>query len=148
MLAAIKNVAMASMDALQNFFFWTWKIGDSTVEGTSSSPLWHYQLGRDRGWIPRDPREAVGHCAGVLNGQTLNFDGKYPTSATGGGEGVIVPTQVEQNVFPPVALAPTFSGGDMGRLPTYTATGKFVGPTPTPTSGGQYVAIAGCVYPE
>jgi len=41
------------MDALQNFFFWTWKIGNSTVLGTSSSPLWHYQLGLERGWIPK-----------------------------------------------------------------------------------------------
>jgi len=41
------------MDALQNFFFWTWKIGNSTVLGTSSSPMWHYRLGLARGWIPQ-----------------------------------------------------------------------------------------------
>jgi hypothetical protein len=41
------------MDALQNFFFWTWKIGNSTQLGTSSSPMWHYQLGLQQGWIPK-----------------------------------------------------------------------------------------------
>ena len=88
------------MDALQNFFFWTWKIGNSTVLGTSSSPLWHYQLGLQQGWIPQgkirafnhpcisdshltDPREAIGHCAGVL-GSAQVFDGTYAPTATGG----------------------------------------------------------------
>jgi glucan 1,3-beta-glucosidase len=49
---SVLQVSLASMDALQNFFFWTWKIGESTVLGTSSSPLWHYQLGLAQGWIP------------------------------------------------------------------------------------------------
>lgn len=51
-IAALKQVTLASMDALQNFFFWTWKIGNSTVLGTSSSPMWHYKLGLEQGWIP------------------------------------------------------------------------------------------------
>lgn len=90
------------MDALQNFFFWTWKIGNSTVLGTSSSPLWHYKLGLQQGWIPQganngrsfnhvcvsepqltDPREAIGHCAAVL-GSAQVFDGTYAHTATGG----------------------------------------------------------------
>ena len=41
------------MDALQDFFFWTWKIGNSTQLNTSSSPMWHYQLGLQQGWIPK-----------------------------------------------------------------------------------------------
>lgn len=53
MVASLKQVTLATMDALQNFFFWTWKIGNSTVLGTSSNPLWHYQLGLERGWIPK-----------------------------------------------------------------------------------------------
>jgi hypothetical protein len=92
------------MDALQNFFFWTWKIGNSTQLGTSSSPMWHYQLGLQQGWIPKgeillclseiprnlnitplstDPREAIGHCAQILTSSQI-FDGNYPSSATGG----------------------------------------------------------------
>jgi hypothetical protein len=53
LIASLKQVTLATMDALQNFFFWTWKIGNSTVLGTSSSPLWHYQLGLEKGWIPK-----------------------------------------------------------------------------------------------
>ena len=41
------------MDALQNFFFWTWKIGNSTQLSTSSCPMWHYKLGLQQGWIPK-----------------------------------------------------------------------------------------------
>lgn len=41
------------MDALQDFFFWTWKIGNSTTLGTSSCPMWHYKLGLQQGWIPK-----------------------------------------------------------------------------------------------
>ncbi|EEB98010.1 hypothetical protein MPER_02562 [Moniliophthora perniciosa FA553] len=34
----IKSFAMASFDALQNYFFWTWKIGDSIHSGKVESP--------------------------------------------------------------------------------------------------------------
>lgn len=47
------DVTMASMDALQNYFFWTWKIGNSSVLNTSTSPMWHYQLGLQQGWVPK-----------------------------------------------------------------------------------------------
>jgi glucan 1,3-beta-glucosidase len=50
------------MDALQNWFFWTWRIGNSTVLGYAPSPFWHYQLGLKQGWIPSDPRTAGGFC--------------------------------------------------------------------------------------
>ncbi|KAG6813013.1 hypothetical protein H0H92_014751 [Tricholoma furcatifolium] len=53
LIASFRQVTLATMDALQNFFFWTWKVGNSTILGTSSSPLWHYQLGLERGWIPK-----------------------------------------------------------------------------------------------
>ena len=49
------------MDALQNFFFWTWKVGNSTRLGTSSSPQWHYRLGLRQGWIPK------GTCRSIQN---------------------------------------------------------------------------------
>ncbi|KIM40964.1 glycoside hydrolase family 5 protein [Hebeloma cylindrosporum] len=82
-VASLRNVTLASMDALQNFFFWTWKIGNSTQLSTSSCPMWHYKLGLQQGWIPKDPRDAVGHCARILS-STQVFDGNYPSSATGG----------------------------------------------------------------
>jgi len=102
-VSGLKNVALASMDALQNYFFWTWKIGNSTRLGTSSCPMWHYKLGMQQGWIPKgsfttlflimawlkfllritDPREATGFCANLL-GTSQPFDGTYPSTATGG----------------------------------------------------------------
>ncbi|PFH51213.1 glycoside hydrolase family 5 protein [Amanita thiersii Skay4041] len=135
----LKQVTLATMDALQNFFFWTWKIGDSTVLGTSSSPLWHYRLGLQQGWIPKDPREAAGHCAAVLSSSQI-FDGVYPSTATGGvgaivwfddgganltqaGAGTIDPAQATSHAFPPSTLSPSFSGTQISLLPTYTPTG-------------------------
>ncbi|KAJ7506726.1 glycoside hydrolase family 5 protein [Mycena galericulata] len=164
LIASLKQVTLATMDALQNFFFWTWKIGNSTVLGTSSSPLWHYKLGLERGWIPQDPREAIGHCASVL-GSSQIFDGTLPASATGAGPGTIDATQTAQHVFPPTTLAPSFASTTVGLLPTYTATGKvktLFAPTftaaPTAAVGTgwnnsadtalAYVPVAGCSYPD
>ncbi|KAF8827374.1 hypothetical protein HHX47_DHR4000380 [Lentinula edodes] len=122
-IASLKQVTLATMDALQNFFFWTWKIGNSTVLGTSSSPLWHYKLGLQQGWVPSDPREAVGHCESVLSSSEI-FDGSYPVTATGGaGAGTVLPAQTSSHVFPPPSLAPSFAETQMTLLPTYTPTG-------------------------
>ena len=54
---------MGQMDALADWFFWTWKISNSTVKGYPTSPHWHYKLGWEQGWIPKDPRAAQGYCA-------------------------------------------------------------------------------------
>jgi hypothetical protein len=69
--AEIRSYNMAQMDALQNFFFWTWRIGNSTEYGYATSPQWHYKLGVEQGWIPADPRAAAGYCRtlGVGGGQ-------------------------------------------------------------------------------
>lgn len=60
--AGALGLAQGSMDALQNWFFWTWRIGNSTVRGYPPSPMWHYQLGLEQGYIPKDPRSAGGYC--------------------------------------------------------------------------------------
>lgn len=41
--AGVQAFAEASMDALQDWWFWTWKIGNSTA-GKVESPLWSYQV--------------------------------------------------------------------------------------------------------
>ncbi|KAF8887157.1 glycoside hydrolase superfamily [Infundibulicybe gibba] len=116
-ISNLKKVTLASMDALQNFFFWTWKIGNSSVLGTSSSPMWHYQLGLQRGWIPKDPREAIGYCAAALSSSQL-FDGNYPATATGGaGAGQLDPAKASSHPFPPPTLSPSFSGTQIGFYP-------------------------------
>ncbi|KAF8157928.1 glycoside hydrolase family 5 protein [Crassisporium funariophilum] len=170
-IASLKNVALASMDALQNFFFWTWKIGNATqLGGTSSCPMWHYKLGLQQGWIPKDPREAIGHCAKILSSSQL-FDGKYPSSATGGvsvpqlSPGTLDPVQSASHTFPPPTISPTFSGTQLALLPTYTPTGTLktlFAPTftaaPSAVVGNgwnnpadnqpAYVPVAGCPYPN
>ncbi|KAI0323600.1 glycoside hydrolase [Cubamyces sp. BRFM 1775] len=60
--AGLKNFVLASMDALGDWFFWTWKIGNSTSTGTVRAPLWSYQLGLEQGWMPADPRTALSKC--------------------------------------------------------------------------------------
>lgn len=158
----LRQVTLATMDALQNYFYWTWKIGDSTVLGTSSCPMWHYRLGLEKGWIPKDPREATGHCARQL-GVSEPFSGQHPVSATGGpGAG----TQVATLAFPPTALLPSATNaGDVALLPTYTPTGTpitLAAPTfteaPSIDAGNgwnnpadnalAYVPISGCQYPD
>ncbi|KXN84327.1 putative glucan 1,3-beta-glucosidase D [Leucoagaricus sp. SymC.cos] len=164
-ISVLKQVTLASMDALQNFFFWTWRVGNSTVLGTSSSPMWHYQLGLEQGWIPKDPREAIGHCASVL-GSSQIFDGTYPATATGGaGAGSITPNQTAAHAFPPPTLGPSFTGTQMSLLPTYTPTGSIktlFAPTFTAAPSAAvgigwanhsdnekaYVPVAGCQYPD
>ncbi|RDB14918.1 putative glucan 1,3-beta-glucosidase D [Hypsizygus marmoreus] len=165
LIASFKQVAMASMDALQNYFFWTWKIGNSTVLGTSSNPLWHYRLGLQQGWIPKDPREAIGHCASVLQ-SSQTFDGTFLAAATGGaGAGNIDPIQTSLHAFPPATILPSFSGAQISLLPTYTATGAIKTlPAPTFTAAPSamvgsgwnnaddnvlaYVPVSGCEYPD
>ncbi|KAJ7696686.1 glycoside hydrolase superfamily [Mycena rosella] len=87
------------------------QIGNSTVLGTSSSPLWHYQLGLERGWIPIDSREAIGHCAAVLNSSQI-FDGTMPASGLRiqAGPTAIDPAQTPLHAFPPTTLSLSFAG--------------------------------------
>ncbi|KAF8651973.1 hypothetical protein AX16_004616 [Volvariella volvacea WC 439] len=165
LIDSMREVTLASMDALQNFFYWTWKIGDSSVLGTSSCPMWHYKLGLEMGWIPRDPREAIGHCASMLN-ETQPFDGQYPSTATGGfGAGSVADWQTSMHSFPPATISPSFTGTQIALLPTYTPTGTIrtlFAPTFTSAPNAivgdgwnndadnslAYVPVAGCPYPN
>jgi len=125
--------------------------------------MWHYRLGLQQGWIPKDPREAVGHCASVL-GSSSAFDGNYPATATGGaGAGTIDPAQITSHAFPPPTISPTFT--QVNLLPTYTPTGTLktlFAPTFTAApkavvgngwnnpsdNAPAYVPVAGCTYPD
>ncbi|KAA1471083.1 exo-beta-1,3-glucanase [Dentipellis sp. KUC8613] len=155
----IKSFALASMDALQNWFFWTWKIGNSSVTGKVESPAWSYQLGLQNGWMPTDPRTAAGTC-----GNTSPFSGPLAPNQVGGqGAAKLDPAVSSEFAWPPT----TISGADgpATQLPLYTPTGTI--PTlgvPTFTasgastvsvgngwanpsdSKGAYVPIASCSY--
>lgn len=159
------NFQLASMDALQDWFFWTWKIGNDSVTGTVQAPLWSYQLGLEGGWIPPDPRKALGTCQ-ALGVDTPQFNGTFQPWQTGGpGAGTIAPSSVAQfGAFPPTSIAGV-PAGQVPLLPSYTATrGALTLPPPaftqsvTASTGNgwfdaqdtaQYVtAVTGCAYPD
>ncbi|KAJ8093128.1 hypothetical protein PM082_020613 [Marasmius tenuissimus] len=117
----IKNFAMASMDGLYNYFFWTWKIGDSLASGRVESPAWSYRLGLEQGWMPKDSREADGFCQ-----NTSPFTG---TITNGNGQ-----VNLDQYAWPPASI---LEGGPVSSLPRYTATGAI------PTLSGGTLSVSG-----
>ncbi|CAE6499176.1 unnamed protein product [Rhizoctonia solani] len=156
---AIKQFALSSFDAYQHYFFWTWKIGESTTWGNIvASPLWSYKHGLENGWMPKDPREAIGAC-----GSTAPWVGPLPASKTGGaGAGTIPASYATGRSWPP----PSLSGvPNASTLPTYTATGTLKTLRPAELTGapgldagngwansadqqGLYTPVAGCSYPS
>ncbi|WVR06874.1 hypothetical protein IAU60_003910 [Kwoniella sp. DSM 27419] len=115
---ALNHFVMGSMDAFKDYFFWTWKIGNSTGDIPQPNPFWHYRLGLEHGWIPKDPREAVGICAG--DGVTPNvWDGIFsnPAVTGGAGAGVIPASESAQYPWPPVSLS---NAPDIDSLYQYT----------------------------
>ncbi|KAJ7581427.1 exo-beta-1,3-glucanase [Mycena floridula] len=156
MKQSIKTFALATMDALQNWFFWTWKIGNSSISGKVESPAWSYSLGLAEGWMPKDPRDALGQC-----GNTNPWNGPLQSWQTGGaGAGVIAASVTQALPWPPAAIS---NAGSVDLLPKYTPTGAIptlTGPTftSTPTANpgtgwqnpadnaGMMVEIPGCTY--
>ncbi|OSD08667.1 glycoside hydrolase family 5 protein [Trametes coccinea BRFM310] len=126
--ADMKQFALQSMSALQNWFFWTWKIGNSTVTGRPPSPAWSYQLGLQEGWMPTDPRDSEGVCE-----NTDPFNPPLQAWMTGGtGAGQIPATAQAALAWPPSSLTDV---ADIATLPQYTQTGALVSlPAPTLTA--------------
>lgn len=129
---AYQQVAYAHMDATQNWFFWTWKIGNSIKTGLPVNPMWSMKLGLQQGYFPKDPRGYYGTCNRVVNTPGYNvlpmptdlaftaFPSPWMTG--GAGAGTIAATQLAQyGQWPPVTVngVPTATN-----LPRYTATGK------------------------
>ncbi|QRV72249.1 Cellulase (glycosyl hydrolase family 5 protein) [Ceratobasidium sp. AG-Ba] len=153
----LKQLALSHIDATQNSFFWTWRIGASDRTGKVNSPLWSYSLGLKMGYLPLDPRTAAGTCknsnprAGALK----------PTQT--GYVSQTIPASVRAaNAWPPNSIA---GQANVAALPTYTATGTpvtlavptFTGATVSVGSGwvgesggweGDYVPVEGCDYPN
>lgn len=146
---------------LQNWFFWTWKIGNSSATGLVEAPAWSYSLGLQEGWMPADPRSAVGQC-----GNTNPFAGPLSAWQTGGtGAGTIAPSATSAYAWPPTlisnagaaTLLPSYTPtGTVATLPppVFTQTGKASGSLITGGNGwenpsdtaGAMVAISTCVY--
>ncbi|KAG2050863.1 glycoside hydrolase [Suillus hirtellus] len=167
MKAGLQQLALASMDALQDWFFWTWKIGPSS-NNTIAAPLWSYQLGLQQGWMPIDPRMATGTCA-ALDVTAQQFNGVYKPYQTGGpGAGTINPVLVSSyGQYPPTSISGLTAGATQSFLPTYTSTSAIPTlppPTFTPSLPSSVIIgngwfdssdtslaateVAGCTYPD
>ncbi|KAG9033592.1 hypothetical protein FS837_002421 [Tulasnella sp. UAMH 9824] len=150
---SFKTLAMNSFDALGHWFFWTWKIGASSITGKIETPMWSYSLGLKEGWIPEDPREAIGACGGTNPARPLTDE-----MVGRSGPGVISASTKSRYPWPPTSINPGLSPDN---VPTYTATGPIPTlPMPTPNKGTadgwfndadtrpMYTPIAGCNYPD
>ncbi|KAI0825018.1 glycoside hydrolase [Trametes gibbosa] len=115
--ADMTNFALQSMSALQNWFFWTWKVGNSSISGRPESPAWSYQLGIQEGWMPTDPRDSQGACD-----SSEPFIGPLKAWMTGGsGAGQIPATAQAALAWPPPSLT---NIDDTATIPQYTQTGS------------------------
>ncbi|CAG7853930.1 Probable glucan 1,3-beta-glucosidase D; AltName: Full=Exo-1,3-beta-glucanase D [Serendipita indica DSM 11827] len=154
---AFREFALSSMDALQNWFFWTWRIGESSATNKVMAPFWSYKLGLQEGWMPTDPRQSRGQCAKVGVPITEFSSPIQP----GAGN----PPTLDNYPWPPTTLG-TYA---VAQLPLYTPTGEIHTlpvPTFTQSSGAtatvsvgngwanpadntpMAVPVAGCTYPD
>ncbi|POW19432.1 hypothetical protein PSHT_04704 [Puccinia striiformis] len=76
MKKSIADLAATSQDAMQNSFFWTWKISRSIrTPELKPNPMWDYQLGLQQGWIRPDARGVLEHVLPL----PLNREERYPS---------------------------------------------------------------------
>ncbi|KAG8894890.1 hypothetical protein FRC01_012689 [Tulasnella sp. 417] len=145
-----KAFALRNFDALGHWFFYTWKVGASSVTGKVESPMWSYQLGLQQGWIPSNPTQSTGLCGNTSPAQPLT-----PEMVGAAGPGEISASVRAQYPWPPAQLNP--GGLNPNSVRVYTATGAIPTlPVPTPTIGTVdgwyndadtrpiYTPIAGC----
>ncbi|KAB5588979.1 glucan 1,3-beta-glucosidase D [Ceratobasidium theobromae] len=130
----------------ENYFFWTWRIGESSRTGQVNSPLWSYKLGLERGYMPTDPRQAAGTCRNS-NPRRQTFT---PNTVSN------IPASYKSRFrFPPATIVDAPNG-----VVTYVPTGTpVVMPAPTFTAASvptaqsgtwahDYVPLEGCTYPD
>ncbi|KIM27156.1 glycoside hydrolase family 5 protein [Serendipita vermifera MAFF 305830] len=169
--AGLQQVSASTMDSLGDWFFWTWRIGESSATGKVEAPFWSYKLSIQEGWAVTDPRTSVGQCqrlgsvvnAFYTNGGALSSAqvGQGVTDAIGGvaslGTHPWPPTEV--GLFANAALLPTYTA--TGPIPTLPVPSQPSG-TPAPTATTNYgsgwanpadtelmhVPINGCAYPN
>jgi glucan 1,3-beta-glucosidase len=166
----LQNFALASMDALENWFFWTWKI-QPAQNGTIMTPLWSYSLGLEGGWMPKDPRTSNGTCSSY-GYDILRFNNQYQPYQVGGGDGTVVASAQAAfgqwppptiSAFPPTmdfALAPTYTASapietltvtypaTLTSLATSAKTATATGWWNTNDNRPRYTSVADCVYPD
>ena len=94
---------MSQMDsmALPGYFFWTWKVGNSSITGKVEAPFWSYKLGLDNGT-----------CSFAV---VLEMMSKYPAAlSTQAGyrpilwthSGLVRPSNIRRTSFGTVPISP------------------------------------------
>jgi len=163
----LKTLFLTQTDALNDWFYWTWKIGPSATSGAIEAPWWSYQLGLQQGWIPADPRSGKGSCASMAVPQGVPRTAVLSPQQTGGATTDAIPAAATATLaWPPPALT---DQPNAALLPTYTPTGTpitlsvpvFTNPaTPSATidagtgyfntavNDPMYVPVQGCQYPN
>lgn len=164
----IQNFVLGQLDSFRDVFFWTWAIGNSTDAAIPEpNAMWHYKLGLRNGWIPKDPRVAIGKC-GSLGISSNPFSGTFsePYMTGGAGAGTIAQGASASYPWPPRSLI-NLNAQQMSSVPQMTQTGTPITvPGPTFTSPGSsatidagdgwanpsnsrraYVPVSGCSYP-
>ena len=134
----LKTFALASMDALGDYFFWTWKIGNSSVTDNVAAPLWSYQLGLQQGWMPTDPRAAAGVCDS-LGGNEADFAGFAPWMTGGAGAGTIT-AATASITWPPTSLTDV-AAASMTAIPQYTSTASPVTLPPLSLAASETASV-------
>ncbi|KAA1082162.1 hypothetical protein PGTUg99_024601 [Puccinia graminis f. sp. tritici] len=138
MKKSIADLAATSQDAMQNSFFWTWKISRSIrTPDLKPNPMWDYQLGLQEGWIRPDARGSIGACGAVAaqQGATIPaqpWAGKFADWQVGAGGSdprTIDPAQLQQyGQWPPsqifVQQGQNAVYPDTSNLPQYVPTGS------------------------
>lgn len=143
----LRMVAEAHMDALKHFFFWTWKTGYSSTMGQIANPMWNYQLGLAEGWVPSNPRTAVGVCPSLAAAQGITYESTaapslsaWMTGGSGAGRIINQTMSAQYSQWPPATIGAGTSTGPyltpVSNLPTYTQTASVytMPPPPQPTS--------------
>ena len=132
---------------VQHFFFWTWKTGYSSTMGQIANPMWNYQLGLAEGWVPSNPRTAVGVCPSLAAAQGITYESTaapslsaWMTGGSGAGRIVNQTMSAQYSQWPPATIGAGASTGPyltpVSNLPTYTQTASVytMPPPPQPTS--------------
>lgn len=133
--------ALAQMSSFHNFFFWTWKVGDSLRTGKPVNPNWSYLLGLQQGWMPKDPHNEMQNACANLQKQNnpsitktaLTWSSTFADYQTGAAS-TYSPSTAQYSWPPPLITVSGQASSTIAvsALPTYTPTGSVIIP-PTPT---------------
>lgn len=171
--SGLRDLSASTMDALGDWFFWTWRIGEAT-SGKVEAPFWSYKLAIQEGWALADPRTSRGQCQRMGSQGNSFYASGGTMSGAQIGVGVVdaiaeVPSlgsfqwpPAAIGLFPNAATLPTYTA--TGPIPTLPVPSQPVAPPSQPTAtattdfgtgwsntadqGLMHVPAPGCAYPN